>query len=80
MSRPGCFKINQIAPNQPHLVRRNLFLKDEPEEVNFGTHSSVILIAVFTTPGRQHKQTAKLRVEPFQGGDAGRTGRNFPPH
>lgn len=39
-----CFKINQIAPNQPHLVRRNLFLKDEPEEVNFGAHSSVILI------------------------------------
>lgn len=68
VSRPVCFKINQNAPNQLHLVSRNLFLKDEPEEVNFGTHSSVILIGCVYNSRQAAQTTAKLHGDLFQGG------------
>lgn len=79
VSRPVCFKINQNAPNQLHLVSRNLFLKDEPEEVNFGTHSSVILIGCVYNSRQAAQTTAKLHVDLFQGGGGwGEDGKKFP--
>lgn len=78
VSRPGCFKINQIAPNQPHLVRRNLFLKDEPEEVNFGTHSSVILIGCVYNPKQAAQTNSKAACGALSRGGCGEDGKKFP--
>ena len=79
VSGPVCFKINQNAPN--HLVRRNLFLKDEPEEVNFGTHSSVILIGCVYNSKQAAQTNSKAACGPLsRQGVGGRTERNLPPH